>query len=310
MIRTTTCLAAITLLAAPAAFAETKSYSAQSFSEIEAGGAVDVIYEHADTPGILVEQADGDFSDLYLDFDGDTLVVSRNSVRDRSGWFKNASIRIKDNRKIVKVNGKVVPYYLVRISGPRLDGAQVKAAARLVVNDLQSDDFTARSSSSGDLILNGTATKAQLHASSSGDILAQDFNVDILDIHASSSGDVEIKAPGVKRVQIEASSSGDVELDSGGDAEFSIEASSSADVELAGKCTSISVEASSSAEVEANALKCKEANVTASSSADVSVYAADAVTAQASSSGDIYVAGSPSTRDVSTSSGGDIDFAN
>lgn len=310
MNRTTACLAALTLLATPTALADTKSYAAQPFDEIEAGGAIDVIYERADAPSIRVEQADGDFSDLYLDFDGDTLVVSRNSVRDRSGWFKNVSIRVKDNRKIVKVNGKQVPYYLVRVSGPRLDGVQAKSSAKLVVNGLESDNFNARASSSGDLELNGTAAKAQLHASSSGDILAQDFNVDTLDIHASSSGDVEVKAPGVKRVQIEASSSGDVELDSGGDAEFSIKASSSADVELAGKCTSISVEASSSAEVEANALKCKEANVTASSSADVSVYAADEVTAQASSSGDIYVAGSPSIRDVSTSSGGDIDFAN
>ncbi|MEZ5985658.1 MAG: DUF2807 domain-containing protein [Hyphomonas sp.] len=310
MNRTTACLAALTLLATPTALAETKSYAAQPFDEIEAGGAIDVIYERADTPSIRVEQADGDFSDLYLDFDGDTLVVSRNSVRDRSGWFKNVSIRVKDNRKIVKVNGKQVPYYLVRVSGPRLDGVQAKSSAKLVVNGLESDNFSARASSSGDLELNGMAAKAQLHASSSGDILARDLTTDFLDIHASSSGDVEVKALGVSRVKIEASSSGDVELESRDGAEYTIEASSSADVELEGSCSSINVEASSSADVDANGLQCKEANVTASSSADVSVYASDSVTAQASSSGDIYVVGSPSIRDVTRSSGGDVDFGN
>ena len=46
--RTTACLAALTLLATPTALAETKSYAAQPFDEIEAGGAIDVIYERAD----------------------------------------------------------------------------------------------------------------------------------------------------------------------------------------------------------------------------------------------------------------------
>ena len=43
------------------------------------------------------------------------------AVRDRAGWFNNVSIRTKNDRKIVKVNGKQVPYYLVRVSGPDLD---------------------------------------------------------------------------------------------------------------------------------------------------------------------------------------------
>ncbi|MCA8893202.1 MAG: DUF2807 domain-containing protein [Hyphomonas sp.] len=308
MTRTAICLAALSMLTAPAAFADTKTYPAQSFSSIESAGPIDVIYEPAATPGIVVEQAEGDFSDVYLDFDGDTLIVSRNSVRDRSGWFNNVSVRVKDDRKIVKVNGKRVPYYIVRVSGPDLTGVTAKNSAKLTATGVDSERFDAHASSSGDLILAGTAPTTKLHASSSGDIFAEDFRAETLDLHASSSGDIEAVSYGTGPIRIEASSSGDIELDSRGAAEFIINASSSADIELSGACTSIAVEASSSADIEANELLCSTADISASSSADVSVRASDAVTAKASSGGDIYVSGNPATRDISRSSGGDIDF--
>ena len=308
MKRPATCIAALLVLAAPAALADTKAYPAQPFSQIEAGGPIDVIYERAATPSITVEQAENDFSDIYLDFEGDTLIVSRNSVRNRSGWFNKVNINTKDDRKIIKVNGKRVPYYVVRVSGPDLDGVIVKRSAKLTANGVESDTFDAHASSSGDLELSGTARSAKLHASSSGDILASAFRSESLDIQTSSSGDIEVTASGSGPVRIDASSSGDLELMSLGPAEFLIQASSSADVELSGQCSSIKVDASSSADVDANGLTCLTATVMASSSADVSVSASESVKAQASSGGDIYVSGSPAVRDVSRSSGGDIDF--
>ena len=308
MIRTATCLAALAALTTPAAFAETKTYDAKAFTGIDTRGAIDVVYEHADTPSITVEQAEGDFSDVYLDFDGDTLIVSRNSVRDGRGWFRNVSVRVRDNRKVVKVNGKRVPYYIVRVAGPSLDTVRVAVSAELEANGVQSDDFSARVSSSGNLYVNGTAGHADLYASSSGDIFAGSLAAGTLDLHASSSGDVEAKATGTGRVTIEASSSGDVELESLGAADFTVDASSSGDVTLRGACASIEVDASSSADIEAGKLTCRSATVDASSSADVFIYASEAVKAHASSSGDIYVAGTPAVRDISKSSGGDVDF--
>lgn len=308
MKRPATCIAALLVLAAPAALADTKAYPAQPFSQIEAGGPIDVIYERAATPSIVVEQAENDFSDVYLDFEGDTLIVSRNSVRNRSGWFNKVNINTKDDRKIIKVNGKRVPYYIVRVSGPDLDGVIVKRSAKLTAKGVEGDAFDAHASSSGDLELSGTARSAKLHASSSGDILASAFRAETLDIQTSSSGDIEVTAAGTGPVRIDASSSGDLELMSLGPAEFLIQASSSADVELSGHCSSIKVDASSSADVDANGLTCLAATVMASSSADVSVSASESVKAQASSGGDIYVSGSPAVRDVSRSSGGDIDF--
>jgi hypothetical protein len=308
MTRTAICLTALSMLTAPAAFADTKTYPAQSFSSIEAAGPIDVVYEPSETPGIVVEQAEGDFSDVYLDFDGDTLIVSRNSVRDRSGWFNNVSVQVKNDRKVVKVNGKRVPYYIVRVSGPDLNGVVSKNSAKLTATGLDSETFDARASSSGDLVLAGAAASAKLHASSSGDIFAEELRAGTLTLHASSSGDIESASYGTGPIRIEASSSGDIELESHGAANFIIDASSSADIELSGACSGIAVEASSSADVDANDLLCGTANISASSSADVSVHATDSVTAQASSGGDIYVSGNPATRDISRSSGGDIDF--
>jgi hypothetical protein len=308
MIRSATSLATLLILSTPAALAENKSYPAQPFTEIEAAGPIDVIYERSDTYAVNVEQADGDFSDVYLDFKGDRLIVSRNSIRDRSGWFNNVSIRVKNDRKVVKVNGKRVPYYIVRVSGPDLNTVLSRSSAKLTATGVMAESFDAQANSSGDLVLDGIASTAKLRASSSGDILAANFRAEMLDIHASSSGDVEARSHGAGKVTVEASSSGDVELHSLGSAEFVVEASSSADVELAGQCASIEVEASSSADVDANELNCKSAQITASSSADVSVHASEEVTARASSGGDIYVSGSPPIRDISKSSGGDVDF--
>lgn len=308
MIRTATCLAAFAALTVPAAFAETKSYDAQAFSKIEARGGIDVIYERAASPSIVVEQAEGDFSDVYLDFEGDTLIVSRNSVRNRSGWFGGVSINMRNGRQQVKVNGKRVPYYIVRVSGPDLNSAMSSVSAKLVANGISSDDFYGHASSSGDLELNGAAGHAELHASSSGDLLATSFEAGTLDVHASSSGDVEAKSTGTGYVGIEASSSGDVTLQSLGAADFVVDASSSADVELTGACSTIRVDASSSADIEADKLTCRSATVSVSSSADVGVYASESVEADASSGGDVYIAGSPAARDVTKSSGGDVDF--
>ena len=308
MFKTATCLAAAAALIVPAALAETKTYDAKAFSEIEASGAVDVIYEQAATPSLTVEQDEGDFSDIYIDFDGDTLVVSRNSVRDRSGWFKNTSVSVRDGRKVVKVNGKRMPYYLVRVAGPNLDNARATSSARLTASGIRSEDFNGHASSSGDLELSGTATAAKLHASSSGDLTASGLEAGALTIHASSSGDVEAKVNGTGQVTIEASSSGDVELKSLAAAEFVIDASSSADVELEGACASIDIDASSSADIDADDLSCRTAEVSASSGADVGIYASESVQAHASSGGDISVSGNPQVRNVTRSSGGDIDF--
>lgn len=308
MKRPATCFAALLVLTAPAALAETKTYPAQPFSEIEAGGPIDIIYERTATPSIVVEQAENDFSDVYLEFENDTLVVSRNSVRNRAGWFNRVNIDTRNDRKIIKVNGKPVPYYIVRVSGPDLDGVRVKSSAKLTANGVNSEMFDARVSSSGDLELSGSAKAAKLHASSSGNLLAAAFTVDRLDIETSSSADIEATSAGDGVVRIEASSSGDLVLKSLGAAEFLIEASSSADLELSGMCESIKVEASSSADIDAIELTCRSANVKASSSADISVTATDSIKAEATSGGDVYVSGSPAMRDISRSSGGDIDF--
>ncbi len=308
MKRPAICFTALLALSAPAAIAETQSYPTEPFSKIEAVGPIDVIYEPAASPSIVVEQNENDFSDVYLDFEGDTLVVSRNSIRDRSGWFNNVNINTKNDRKVIKVNDKRVPYYIVRVSGPDLDGVVVKRSANLTANGVDNDMFDAHVSSSGDLRLSGSADAAELHASSSGDILASGFRAQTLDIKASSSGDIEVTAYGDGVVRIDASSSGDLDLASLGTAEFQIQASSSADIELSGQCASIEVDASSSADVDADELACHDAIVGASSGADVSVFASESIEARASSGGDINVSGTPALRNISRSSGGDVDF--
>ncbi|HPE47039.1 MAG TPA: DUF2807 domain-containing protein [Hyphomonas sp.] len=308
MIRTATCLAALAVLAVPAAFAETKTYDAQSFSAIKAEGAIDVIYERAATPSVTVEQAEGDFSDVYLDFDGDTLTVSRNSIRDKKGWFRGVSVNMGKDRKNIKVNGKHVPYYVVRVAGPTLDTAKVSSSAKLTAAGIEADGFTAKASSSGILQVSGNAQTARLDVSSSADLHAADLVAVTLSIDASSSGEVEARSTGTGHNSIDASSSADVTLVSAGAADFDIDASSSADVSLSGACATLVVSASSGADVMASDLACTSVDASGSSGADIDVRASESVKAHASSGADITVAGAPAQRDVSESSGGDVDI--
>ncbi|MCA8900315.1 MAG: DUF2807 domain-containing protein [Hyphomonas sp.] len=308
MFRTASCIAAIVALAAPAALAETKSYDAQSFEAIKAHGAIDVIYERAATPSITVEQENGDFSDVYIDFDGDTLVLSRQSLRKGNGWLKRVSTSTSNNRKTIKVNGKKVPYFVVRVAGPTLEAAKVSNSAKLTAVDIEAATFAGRVSSSSILSVSGTVASAKLDASSSSELYAGSLAAERLEVDASSSADLEARVTGTQLVNIDASSSSDVVITSLAPAAFSVDASASSDVEITGACSTITVSASASSDVEAGALTCSAADVSASSSSDVAVFASTSVEAHASSGADIVVGGNPSARDVSRSSGGDVEF--
>ena len=82
-----TAIAAFSLLLAPAALAESRSFSASDFSRIEVEGAMNVVYKTAPQTSVRVETSGGDFSDARIGNEGDTLVVSRVSASRKGGFF-------------------------------------------------------------------------------------------------------------------------------------------------------------------------------------------------------------------------------
>ena len=308
MLKTITATAIIALMAAPLALAGTKSLDLKGFDQIEAKGAMNVIYTAGPNTSVVIETDGNDFSDAKVSVDGDTLVITRVSLDKRGFFGGSASLRVSDDGKTVRVNGKKVPHYVVRVTSPNLAGIKVSRSSTGKASGIDADTFEARASSSGDLTLEGRATSAKIEASSSGDLDAAGFEAVSLNASASSSGDVSALMAGTDLAKVSASSSGKVTLRSLNAAKFEMDVSSGGEVEAAGACASVDVSASSGADVDASELKCETATVNASSGADVEAFASVSASGNASSGADISFGGSPAQQQVNTSSGGDVTF--
>ena len=128
------------------------------------------------------------------------------------------------------------------------------------------------------------------------DYLAVGSSADLTADHVIKSEELKLKV----------SSSGDmtVEIDVN---ELDASVSSSGDLYIQGTADKAKVSASSSADFEGKKLKVGDADLKASSSADISIHVSGELKASASSSADIEYYGNPKSKDISKSSGADID---
>ncbi len=310
MNKTLTAIAALTFALTPAALAEGKSYKLKPFSNIEVDGAMKVIYKPASETTVRVVSSDGDYSDSRIANRGDTLVVSRESLRAKRSWLSwgGRSVSVSDDGKVVKVNGKTMPAYTVYVTGPDIDAVTAAQSSRFEAKTLNANTFSAAASSSSVITLGGSAADARISASSSGEVKAAELAAGNLDVSASSSGEADVFSAGTGDVAINASSSGDVDLTSAAAASFRIDASSGASVRLSGNCSALTVSASSGAGVESEGLRCERATVSVSSGADVDAYATVSATGNASSGGSVSFAGKPAEQNIAESSGGSVSF--
>lgn len=312
MNKTLTALAAISMLLAPTAFAETKTFDADAFSRIQVKGVMNVVHTTGPETKVTVETDTGDFSDARIENEGDTLVVTREILKKKRSWFSwgGNSTNISNDGKTIKINGKRVPRYTVYVTGPDLEDVQVSQSSSFESKTINADDFEASVSSSGTMKLGGTAGASRLSASSSGELMAKDLKSGTLRISASSSGEATGTVTGTGENSVDASSSGEATVYSTGAGSFAVDASSGGEAELSGACKSVNISASSGSSVDADELRCESAKVSASSGADVEVYATGTADGRASSGADVEFAGNPSQKESSKSSGGSVSFNN
>lgn len=312
MTKTFTALATIAVLLSPAAFAESKTFAAKPFSKIEVNGIMTVVHKTAAETKVTVETENGDFSDAKITNDGDTLIVSRNSLDKKGGFFNwgGTNVDVSRNGETIKVNGKKVPRYTVYVTGPDLEEVRVKQSSKFTSETIDAGDFDASASSSSTATLAGKSGATSLAASSSGTIKAAGLKAASLDAAASSSGDLSASVTGTGTVKVAASSSGDVEIVSSGAAKFDVDASSGGSVELSGACASITASASSGGDIDAEDLICTTGSAQASSGGEIDIHASASATGKASSGGDINFSGSAKQQTESHSSGGSVSFSN
>ena len=127
-------------------------------------------------------------------------------------------------------------------------------------------------------------------------------------VTASSGADVTVSGIHSERIDFDASSGANISATDAVLGQVTLTSSSGSGIEISGTADALEADASSGADIDAEDLTVANATVNASSGADVTLHATASVRADASSGGDIRVHGNPATRDVDTSSGGDVSF--
>lgn len=126
-----------------------------------------------------------------------------------------------------------------------------------------------------------------------------------LAIAASGGADVAITAQS-ESIELSASGGSDVVLE-GESQRLKVSASGGSDVELRGKSQQLYVLASGGADLNAKMLVAEQVEVSASGGADVNVYATNCLTVVASGSADVYYAGNPATKSISSSGAANVE---
>lgn len=242
----------------------TKQVNVERFDAISTSSSVDVVYtQSSGSQKVEIYAPDNLIEYIYARVENGTLKVGFKAPGN------NFSITGKHKKE-------------VRVSAP--------AVKKLMA------------SSSGDIILkNGLKTSGpvMLKASSSGDVTGGAISCDDFVASASSSGDVVLDKVTCTNFSASASSSGDVSVKNMTATNVTANASSSGDVMLGGTCQNASYKASSSGDVKAKTLKAVNVTASASSSGDVECYVTGALTAKASSSGEVAYKGNPKSIDFS-----------
>ena len=132
----------------------------------------------------------------------------------------------------------------------------------------------------------------------------------LTELEASSGADVDASGMSGQYLVVGASSGAHLTIDEVRGEDVSASASSGASLDAAGTCGRIDANVSSGGHLNLARLECEDVRVDASSGGQAEVFASVSIDANASSGGDVDVAGGPADIEIDTSSGGDIDINN
>lgn len=214
--------------------------------------------------------------------------VAQNSETRSVGSFEGVSASASVNVTLVKGNKNEVA---ITAKGVELDEVKTEVDDDILYVGMYKNNngwsWKSGKKKEVNVIVTYTDDPRYLSVSSSADLMSKEvIRADKMKISASSSGDmvVEVRA-----------------------GEIEISASSSADIDISGEAQKAMIKASSSADILGKNLKTQKAKISASSSADVEIAVSESIQARASSGADINYYGNPSNKDISRSSGGDVE---
>lgn len=211
------------------ALAETQARGdLRAFDEISVSAGIRVVFTQGDVQSVEIENANGNFDDIIVSVDDETLVLKR------------------PNRRM----GRDRDYedYLVRVTAPTLEEVEASSSGQFEAQTLAADTFEVSVSSAGSVRIGTLQAQSVEVDASSGASAVLAGTCEAIEIDASSGASVEAGLLVCSAADIDASSGAQVEAFASAQAD--IEASSGAGVNVIGAPAERSVETSSGATVD------------------------------------------------------------
>ncbi len=123
-----------------------------------------------------------------------------------------------------------------------------------------------------------------------------------------ASGGADIRSTGniqIDNLFVSSSGGADIYLTSETQS-IKLKCSGGADISVKGSTDSLDANCSGGSDIDAKKLMAKYANVNASGGSDIEVYVTEELKANASGGGDVHYTGSPKSKDINESGGGDV----
>lgn len=133
---------------------------------------------------------------------------------------------------------------------------------------------------------------------------------DLTEIDSTAGADVTVSGDFGSSLVGEASSGASLIISALSGGRIDLESSSGSDLQVSGECAVLHAGASSGGTLQAESLICADVTVEASSGGTASVFANQTVDAEASSGGQVNVAGQPQQIEVDEGSGGNVRIQN
>lgn len=231
MIRIISTASLFALGLAGAANAETRSFDVGAFTEIDISAGLDLSFEQGATQSISVENKKGDFSDIAVLVEGNTLILKRKKTN--WGWGR------KRQRYAITVTAPQISG-LEASSGSDVDGRgmsgqdiviTVSSGADVNVDGLDGGTVRIKTSSGSDATVAGQCVSVRANSSSGSDLEARGLICEDGEARASSGSDLSIHV--TKRVEANASSGADVDV-YGGPTDVDADKSSGGSVSVRG----------------------------------------------------------------------------
>jgi len=220
-------LSILAIAALPAA-ADVRTYDVGNFDGIDVSAGIEVRYETGASRSVEVENENGDFSDIAVEVDDETLVLKRQKKMNWGSKRQDYSVTVSV-QSLSDIEASSGSY----VEGSGLSGEEasidVSSGARAIVTGISAGEIDIETSSGSSVEASGTCSELEADASSGSTIDAGALQCTALVADVSSGA--SIRAHASERVDAEASSGGSIRV-TGGATDVTIDKSSGGSVTI------------------------------------------------------------------------------